>query len=148
MEVDKYIFNKKGQAISSGFVTLVIIVLGLLFLIIGVSMLYNAYELEKEAQKPAERATKGIVPTITKICIFWKNPGLYIDTAMPDSLPTAFESAGMNEVFPCKKEPDKIENCILKCEAIRQLSHICDIDSTEKNLKLCASTTIRSVLVK
>jgi len=136
--------GQRGQAMTSGFVTLIIVILALFFLLLGAYMIMRAKNIEESGTDIV--AVKGVLEGVDKRCMFWKSSGLYVDVAMPGDLPDMFDSLNINSEYPCKMEKDKIKNCILKCEAIEYLKAICNPDSPDSNLKLCGESRIREIL--
>ncbi len=128
------------------FMPLVVVILGIFFLTIGLILIYNAREIQKSEK---DIVLFKSVSSIHNICRFWKNPGLYVDVAMPIQLGEAFESAGLNAVYPCSNtNADGIRNCMLKCEALERLVMVCNIHGNDRNVEECSSTNIRSLLMK
>jgi hypothetical protein len=132
----------RGQA---DFTHLAVVILGILFLTMGLILIYNARQIQKSEEDVVLFKS---ITSIHNICRFWKNPGLYVDVAMPAQLGEAFESAGLNKVYPCSNTADGIRNCMLKCEALERLVVVCNVYGNERNVEECASTNIRSLLVK
>jgi len=127
------------------FMPLAIVILGILFLTIGLILIYNARELQKSEK---DIVLFKSITSIHTICRYWKNPGLYVDVAMPAQVGEAFESAGLNTVYPCSNtNADGIRNCMLKCEALERLVMVCNIHGSERNIEECGSTNIRSLLM-
>ncbi|MDP7079593.1 MAG: hypothetical protein QF415_06865 [Candidatus Undinarchaeales archaeon] len=127
------------------FMPLAVVILGLLFLTIGLILIYNAREIQKSEK---DIVLFESITSIHNICRFWKNPGLYVDVAMPNQLGAAFESAGLNKVNPCSNNADGIRYCMLKCEALERLVMVCNVHGNERNVEECSSTNIRSLLTK
>lgn len=139
--------NKKGVSEKMMSVILVVVV-ALFVLSLALSFFSHGRALRRDANKNTQKLLGSDIANIHSTCSAWKYPGLYLDVSIPKDLPTYFDSAGLNDVIPCQKERDKIENCVLKCEALTVLTEYCNVYESEKNLKMCQTSNVRSLLVK